>query len=426
MTDTPIKKEPTATKKHAPLIEEGYRWMLEAPKVPQWLDHVRKDFSLTAEDAAAIKTEILAIEDRAHAEAPLYLRALSGIGAIVSGLLFLYLLYLFGLFKLNDASLIGNGLLLMLVAMGLYRSGIKKLGLAQDFMVQTALTLLQAGKVALISGLVQMTDTLFNLSWTWPVAAILGLVAILSFLLFPSSLERFVAGITFLMSFWICLLIDGPEGGRAFAFTALVAAHLLALAAFLAYPWVRKALTSLFDALIVSLCAGVGIVSTFVKMHGLKQVDLDVVDLSIDMSGFAQKWPIQILLTLALFALIRWIAGRQTAWRSEPILIAFAGVVLLGLVADPAILLALALMIAGYATHRPVHSLLGLLLALGFGCYYYYALDITLLQKSVVLILSGIVFLFGAAIVYAKGWHLSAVKNPTVTGPLSNGDADHA
>ncbi|WP_319530901.1 DUF4401 domain-containing protein [uncultured Cohaesibacter sp.] len=384
---------------------ESYRLIKDAPRVPAWLDFARRTDGLTPRDESAIRDEILAIKDRETTESPLYLRALSGIGAIVSGLLLLYLLYLFGLFKLGDINLIINGLVLMVVSTLLYRSGMGKTGIGQDYLVQTALTLLQAGKVSLITGLAQMIDTLFDLSWAWPMAAILGIVAILSFLLFPSSIERFVSAITFLLSLWICLLIDGPENGRAFAFTVLVAAHLIALASFLVFPGVRRVLTSFFDALIVSLCVGVGIISTFIKMQGLGKVDLDVVDMSVDLGGIAQKWPLQILLTLALLALVVWVAGRHRAKPTEPMLVAFAGICLLGLVADPAIVLALGLMIVGYATHRPVHSMLGLLFAIGFGCHYYYILEMTLLQKSAVLVLSGLVFLFGAAVIYWRGWH---------------------
>ena len=126
--------------------------------------------------------------------------------------------------------------------------------------------------------------------------------------------------------------------------------------------------------------------------------------IGIGLSSLALKWPVQGLLTVALMALILWVAGRHRARPSEAIILSLVGAVLLGVLSDPGILLALGIMVLGYATHRPQHSLLGLLFAIGFGWHFYYALELTLLQKSLTLVTSGMLLLAAAAYMHRRGW----------------------
>ncbi|PLW74938.1 DUF4401 domain-containing protein [Cohaesibacter celericrescens] len=397
---------------------EAFKLVLDAPDAARWLAYLRQQKpEIEPATLEAISNEIVATDAQTHHETPLYLRALSGIGAIISGFLILYLLYLFGLFELDQISLSVNGLVLMSVATLLYRSGLNSTGLKQDFLFQIGLTLLQAGKVSLISGLAMVAYDILDLGFAWPIVIILGLVAVLSFLLFPSSLERFVAASSFLISLWVCLLLDTSARWQGGMFTLLVIVHLFGIAAFLHWSILRRHVLALYDALLVSLCIGVGIIATFIKLTALGQVPQAVASFSLGLAGFSEKWPTQIALALALLALIFWVAGTGRSKLSEPLLAACAGVLVLTLISDPGILLALGLMILGYATHRPAHILLGLAFALGFGFYYYYALDLTLLQKSAILIASGLLFLAAAGYIRWRRWHVpqKARTNPRET-----------
>ena len=386
-------------------MDKGFRFIPPSPSCLDWLGHLVELGKIDNGKREHIVSEIRAINEKSFVESPIYLRALSGIGAFISGSLVIYFLYTFGLFELAQLNLALSGLLLIGSATFLYHRGLSSVGLRQDFLFQIALTLLQAGKVALVTGLVDGAHEWFNVSWSWSIAAILGLVAILNFMLFPSSIERFIAALSFFLGLWASLLIDSPDQWEGGLFLVLLGMHLLGLAAFLKWGWMRRKLTSLYDALLVSLCIAVGIIATFVKLVAAGETTATFSSLSIGFSALAQKWPSQIMLTAALMLLVLWVAGRHRIGRNEPVLITCIGIMLLGIFSDPGIVLALGLMILGYATHRPIHSLLGVAFALAFGFYYYYALDLSLLQKSAILVISGLLLLAAAAYIYWRRWY---------------------
>lgn len=394
-----------------------------APKAEQWLAYITQTHNVNDAEAEAIGQAIVAIDSEELAETPIYLRALTGIGAVISSVLLIFLLYLFGLFSLDELQLSIDGLVMMGFATVFHMSGRSMSGIGQDFLIQIALTLLQAGKLALITGLAIYSDEVFDWGMFWPVTAVLGIVGVLSFAMFPSSIERFVAAFSFLISLWVSLLADSPTKWEGGLFTGLVLLHIVIIAAFLKWGFLRRHLTALYDALLVSLCVGVGIISTHVQLTSIEAVETTFSSLSMGLSAFGQKWPTQIALTAALIGLILWVAGRHRHQWNEPIVSAIIGVCLLTLLSDPGILLALGLMMLGYATHRPAHSLLGLGFAVGFGFNYYYNLDLTLLQKSAVLIASGLLFLVAAAYIRWRGWYR---REPTggenVSSPMEVAD----
>ena len=383
--------------------QKGYRFLLEAPGVSQWVSFLQTRGLVHDEELADISRDILVIKTRENKEAPVYLRALSAIGAVISGFLLLYLLYLFGLFDLSETSLSINGLLFIGVAALLHARGLRKTNLARDFYIQLALTLLQAGKVALVTGLAQIVHDTFGLDWFWTVSAILGLIMLLSFFAFPSSIERFVASFAFLVSLWICLLKDSPDDFELAGFNIMLVAHILALAAFLRWPLVRQKLTSLYDALLISLCLAVGVIQSFVSIG--HQVWLNVSDDVQVFLGLGYRWSVEIILGIALISLILWIAGRKGSLGREPVVASLLGAAALALLSNAGILLAIGLMILGFATHRPGHTMLGLLFALFFGFLYYYNLDLSLLQKSMILIMSGALLLLASGYIYWRGWY---------------------
>lgn len=383
--------------------QKGYRFLMEAPGMSQWVSFLQTRGLVRDEELADISRDILVIKTRENKEAPVYLRALSAIGAVISGFLLLYLLYLFGLFDLSETNLSINGLLFIGLAALLHARGLRKTNLARDFYIQLALTLLQAGKVALVTGLAQIVHDTFGLDWFWTVSAILGLIMLLSFFAFPSSIERFVASFAFLVSLWICLLKDSPDDFELAGFNIMLVAHILALAAFLRWPLVRQKLTSLYDALLISLCLAVGVIQSFVSIG--HQVWLDVSDDVQVFLGLGYRWSVEIILGVALISLILWIAGRKGSLGREPVVASLLGAVALALLSNAGILLAIGLMILGFATHRPGHTMLGLLFALFFGFLYYYNLDLSLLQKSMILIMSGALLLLASGYIYWRGWY---------------------
>jgi uncharacterized membrane protein len=88
-----------------------------------------------------------------------------------------------------------------------------------------------------------------------------------------------------------------------------------------------------------------------------------------------------------------------------PGLAALAGAVLVGLVSvnAPGVGIAVTMLLLGYANGNRVLAGLGILSLLAYWSYYYYSLDLTLLEKSVVLVCAGIA-LIAARLAMKRRW----------------------
>ena len=114
------------------------------------------------------------------------------------------------------------------------------------------------------------------------------------------------------------------------------------------------------------------------------------------------RWPLAIVLMAALLWLMHVIVAEQRVEPTRPaVLLATAGVLALGVLtrSTPAIPATLLMLVFGFDRRRP--ALIGLAAAflMVFGAFYYYNLELTLLQKSGVLIGSGVLCLADAAFV---------------------------
>ena len=233
-------------------MAERFHWFSQRPTVREWFklcDH--SDAALTRDQKQRILEEIKRTNQAASLETPLYLRILSGIGAVLAGMLLLYALYLLGLFEDQPAQLGLTGVGLMLVALIFHRLGLARSGLSQDFAVQIGLTFLQAGKAAQVTAMVQYLDQWTEIGPLWLVTLSIGIVGGVSYMLFASSLERFLAALGFLIALWLAMVADGPDIPEALLFSGLILLHLLALAVFLRWAGWQWRLGALYDALLV-------------------------------------------------------------------------------------------------------------------------------------------------------------------------------
>ena len=118
---------------------------------------------------------------------------------------------------------------------------------------------------------------------------------------------------------------------------------------------------------------------------------------------------VNITLTLGLIALFIWILGGVKQVKTERFLLASVGTILLGIISAPGILLTIGMMVLGYAKYNRVLTAIGSSLMPTFLFLYYYNLDISLLQKSGVLISSGILLLAGRFYFNYRGWDKEAI-----------------
>ena len=87
--------------------------------------------------------------------------------------------------------------------------------------------------------------------------------------------------------------------------------------------------------------------------------------------------------------------GVEQVKTSKPLIMSLCGVTLLGVFSAPGVLLSLGLMVLGYATHERLITLFGILLLPLVIFNYYYSLNVSLMEKSLILIGTGAVLIIG-------------------------------
>jgi len=310
-------------------------------------------------------------ESAATSASPWFVRALVGVGAWASAMLFLAAIGMAGFLK-TDESLLTLGVILDAVAIASRR--LLK-GRRNDFVENLSLALSIAGQALVIVGVGEISG---------PSVAAGALGAIVTegifLLVYPDPIRRFLSVAIAGVALGVLL----KEGGVPRSFDA--AAVLLAAGAGASWLWKAERGSGALADFQPPLAFG-SVVALFIVLQPSvwRQSELPV-----------PGWPSSIGLTAGLLVVAwRILAEHRLSLVSEPGLVAMVGIVLLGAMGwrAPGILAAsggLAL-----AFHRRSYILLGLAaIFLGlFGSSFYYWLDITLLEKSGALAASGILLL---------------------------------
>lgn len=366
----------------------------DPPSVKDWLDEQERQGAKL--DRGAIEARLARLQRSRLDASPLYLQALTVIGSIITGALLIYLLFLLELLNSSEFSMIFNGIALIGLSAFIVSIELKNKDLRRDFQTQLCLTLLQAGKLLLVAGIGIFAHDQLNWEPGWIISVALAFLTGLGFTLFPFPFERFITTLAFLASLWVNLMLDLSGISFQLAFSSLLLLHLIGIGICLHLPDFQYRLPGLLDGLLLSLCFGVGIVAMEAELVGAGLI-------ALPWGGHLGQLANVILLG-GLFTLIFWVSSPFNGSK-KVILAALAGTLIPALISEPGILLALGLMILGYGTHRPHQSILGLLFGIFFLSRYYYFLDMSLLTKSLVLVLSGLVLLAGAGLIVWSGWH---------------------
>ena len=321
-------------------------------------------------------------------EMPLYLRALVGVGAFIASLCFIGFLSAADIIDYTDeAALIVWGLIFVAGAIGLQRTADHDNRAKHSFFMQSSFTSMAVGKMLFVFG----TGQVFHSEW----GVTLGLLIItaITYPIYRMSIDRFLSSFAVLLSILVNILWDQYiSGSREFLLNGFFLLQFTAAAILLTYSKIKRDYIPLSYAFAFSLCASI----LFLALYG----------------EFGYWWHkelihpafIDVVLTGGLVALFAWAAGGIEKLKTEPLLLASVGTVLLGLISAPGILLTIGLMVLGYAKHETLLIIAGALLMPVFLCLYYYNLDISLLEKSGVLIASGIVLLAARLYLKHKGW----------------------
>jgi hypothetical protein len=338
-----------------------------------------------------------ALQDAAREEVPWYLRVLIGGGAWVGA--WFMLGTLLGLVAMAvgqrvDAIALVLGLLLMPAGVAL------RMAARGELQRQSALVSVLTGQLLLVAGLGAMSESI-TLAAGATVASSAILIA-----LFDDGVYRFGATLAIVTA--VLMLSFERRVPYAMGLVTAAAAFIPVLI-WRGSPALHALHRRLDPVAWASATAACGLLAL--------QAILDAV---IGTSGYSadfirmllpRAWP----LTFVFVALLVWLAlqvarDHGAAATAPPVLAAIGGAVAIGglTLSTPAVSGALLLVMLGFDRRR--NGLVGLsaLFLVGFLGIYYYSLALTLLQKSAVLVASGVVCLAAAAFFRARAREASA------------------
>lgn len=294
---------------------------------------------------------------------PIYIRILTGIGAWFAAAFLLPFFIISDIINSSAGAITcGTFLLAISCVIGRLRKG--------TFLEQLALALAFAGNILTVTGAATTTSDELT-------AALLmhAVVCAVMYSFYPSSTYRFLApiGLAIMTTLWII------EQEAFYLIHALIATEMLLAGFLLLWQKCPPRLMPLAYASATTLPA------TLLFMN-LTQVHLWRTDFSEPL------WPSSLLLSCGLLYLLLYLAGSKRL--AEPwMMLALVATVLLGIFTTPGILVAIALLVTGYAFGDRILTSLAYLFLPCFLIVFYYALHIDLAYKSSIVAGSGLLLL---------------------------------
>jgi hypothetical protein len=330
--------------------------------IGQLLEHPSVQGLVSPEEAGKI-AEHLSNTEKVERD-PMYIRILTGIGAWFAAAFLILFFVISDIINSEEGAMICGVILLTIsCVIGRVSKG--------TFLEQLALALAFAGNVLTVAGGAEVLLREDLISALLMHAA----VCVVMYSLYPSTTYSFLAPIVLavMATLWII------EQEAFYLIHGVIATEML-LAGFLL---LRKKCPSRLMPL--AYASATMLPATLLFMN-LTQVDLWRIDFSEPL------WPSSLLLSCGLLYLLLHLAGSKRL--AEPwMLLALVATVLLGIFTTPGILVAIALLITGYAFGDRILTGLAYLFLPCFLIVFYYALHIDLAYKSYVVAGSGLLLL---------------------------------
>lgn len=317
-------------------------------------------------------------------ELPVYSRVIIGVGALIAAACFIGFLHAAGLVDWQSPrGLILWGLALAAAAVTLDRvvRGSGRLAM-KSFAIQTSFCAMTAGKILFVLGVTDLMDD----DDGWGVTGAIIIATVSTYFIYDLYADRIAWSLAALLAPFLTLyggshldmvetiLLDGWFVAVlvvvAWAFTVGTPGRLMG-------PFAYAAATALCVATMMLPTGFQG------ELHSAVAV-------------------VNAVLATGLVAAIAWAAGGVRKLAVPPLFLAVLGAAVLGAVSAPGILLSLLQMVLGHARYDRILLSMGLLLP-AFISHYYYMLDLSLLDKSMVLIASGLMLVAGSGYMYACG-----------------------
>ena len=328
-------------------------------------------------------------------ELPLYLLIILGIGTFVASLCFIGFLVTSKIINFNSKSAaIVWGLIFVGVAVFLSKtSGDKDNTVKHSFLIQSSYCAMGAGKILFIIGFHQMFE-----DFGWGVMLATFIITAATYHVYQMSIDRFLSALAIFTLLLINILREQYFGTSAeIVLNLFFFIQILLAAVLLTHSRVKRGYIPLAYATAFSLCITVIFLAVASK---------------IGYWGSQQTYSLTFInatLTLSLIGLIGWASGNLEKLKTEPLMLASLGSVLLGSISAPGVILSICLMIIGYAKNEKLLLLVSILFMPMFILLYYSNLDISLMAKSGVLVGSGIILLAGHGYIAAKKLDREAV-----------------
>jgi hypothetical protein len=323
-------------------------------------------------------------------ELPLYLRILVGIGAFISSSYFIFFLSAADIINFDSkGEIMFWGLVFIGSALFLARlSGDKDHTVKHSFFLQTSFCAMGIGKILFVTGF----GGVFSENDGWGVTLATSLITLATYPVYRMSIDRFLSTLVIFTSVLINIVHDAHHFGAAteVLLNVFFLSQIILAAFLLTHGKVKRDYIPLAYATAFSLCITV--------IYFTMESKIGAWD---NKQNYSLAF-VNILLMLSLVGLIGWAAGNLEKLKTEPLMLATLGAVLLAILSAPGILLSICLMVLGYAKHEKLLLLMGMLLMPMFIFFYYYNLDISLMAKSGILIGSGVVLLAGRGYLAVK------------------------
>ena len=332
------------------------------------------------------------ISTQLEEELPLYLRFLLAIGASIASVLLVSFLGISGLIHESVASLIIWGLIFTTGAICLHVFSYRENDspVINSLILQFSFTFISIGKIFFVVGTVILLES------SWGISLALLLVTIATYPIYRMSIDRFLSTFILLCSILVNTLQTLFTVDLIYLLlNSLFLVQFFASALFLTCHKIRREYIPLGYAFVFSLCVNVLCLSFFMIMMQGEDLDINIMFINI---------PLSMSLALGLIGIFIWVSGGIKKIKYSTLAFVSVLAILLSLISAPGILSAISLIVLGYLKHENVLRVLGLLILPVFLILYYYNLDVSLMQKSLILMGSGLVLLLGRLYLKHKQW----------------------
>ncbi|MDE0569500.1 MAG: DUF4401 domain-containing protein [Verrucomicrobiales bacterium] len=368
------------------------------------IDSLAEDFSIDKDRAREVASERIQKN-----QMPIYLRSLIGIGSFVSAI---FLIGIFGVsMRLDEDAFFGFGLVLALVAIFMY---IKSRRLEQHSPLESFLTLFSfalilAGKIMLVVGGVELFSSGRDEEFTaFVIAAIFTCITYPVYTLYTDRLISFtstlIMGIVWLGGELMSAL-DWPDELIGPLFFSVITPLAFVM---MIHPRVTRTFRPVSIGLVL-VSVGLGFVLTETA-PGINQLLGLFNEFEISAGELAVLMTAPVAMFIVFVYVAAWSAGGWKGMRKRLLSFSILGALVLcgSMMTCP--VLALALIVLGYAQHDRIISVLGSILLPVSLFSFTRRLDLGLMDTGTLLMVQSVVIL---AVFFAfRAWAFTTVKEP--------------